>query len=462
MNKLSITAKITIWYTVFLAVIAAALIVVLVQAQYLQQRTAAERHLTGVLADVTDVIEDDGKDFVYDKSLDYYRNGTYISVYNEEGELVVGRRPASFAEFPELSDRTTAATQDALDAEWYVYDCLVRSGDDHLWVRGMMRQSTDETKMSATLRYMLVILPIFLLLVILGGWVITRRAFQPLRNIIQTTDEIRADGDMSRRIPQTGNHDELYELTGSINGMFERLQDAFEREKQFASDVSHELRTPITVIQTQSEYALEDPSYNKTALRVINTQAKQMNNLVSKLLMLSRSDAGTLPLEMEDIDLSALLSDIIEQQQIIAEGQGIELVTDIADDVHVTADESMLIRIILNLISNAMKYGKKPESPTGRIRITLREENGFAKCTISDEGPGIPADKQAKVWDRFYQIDPAHHTGETETPSAGLGLSIVQALTRSMGGTASLQSEEGQGAAFTVQFRTVKEREERK
>lgn len=459
MNKLSITAKITIWYTVFLAVIAAALIVVLVQAQYLQEQTAAERLLVETLADVSEMIEDDGNDFIYDKSIDFYQKGIYISVYDESGELLVGRRPASFAEFPELADKTTVNVRDNLDAEWFVYDSLFQSGDDPVWIRGMMHQSASESKASATLHYLIILLPVFLLLVILGGWVITRRAFQPLRNIIRTTDEIRADRDMSRRIPQGGNHDELFELTGSINGMFERIQDAFEREKQFASDVSHELRTPIAVIQSQSEYALGDPSYSETALRVINTQAKQMNNLVTKLLMLSRSDAGTLPLEMEDIDLSALLSDIAEQQQIIAEGQGIELTADIPRGIHVVADESMLIRIILNLISNAMKYGRTPEDSIARIRITLKVENGFARCTVSDEGPGIPAEKQAKVWDRFYQIDSSHHSGEPGEPSAGLGLSMVQALTGAMGGTASLQSKEGHGAAFTVQFRTVKERE---
>ena len=138
----------------------------------------------------------------------------------------------------------------------------------------------------------------------------------------------------------------------------------------------------------------------------------------------------------------------------------VEITTDIRPGIHVVADENMLIRIILNLISNAIRYGRPPvtedaadgRGPAGRVRISLTEQNGLVRCTVSDNGPGIPTEEQEKVWDRFYQSDSARTGDQDAGSSAGLGLSMVKALTIAMGGTVSLQSEEGNGAAFAVQF----------
>lgn len=460
MGKLSITAKITIWYTIFLVVIMTALVLLLTQTQYMQEKSAAERELVEILADVSEMVEDDGKDFVYDKGIKFYQEDTYISIYDANGELLVGRRPASFAEFPKLADKTSLTAEDTLGNKWYIYDSLFQPAEKPIWIRGMKRQSAYEHRTTVLWRFLMFFLPVLILLAVGGGWFITRRAFRPLRDIIRTTDEIRADADVSRRIPQSENRDELHELTQSINGMFDRIEKVLSQEKQFSSDVSHELRTPIAVIQSQSEFALEEPAYREEGLRAINQQAKQMNNLVSRLLMLSRSDAGTLPLNMENIDFSDLLEGIAEQQQVVAAEEDVEITTDIPPGIHVIADENMLIRIILNLISNAIRYGKTPNKesgPAGRIHIVLTEKNSQVCCTVSDNGPGIPSDEQSKIWDRFYQVDSSRTGSQAAESSAGLGLSMVRALTIAMGGTVTLQSAEGHGAAFTVKFPSVPE-----
>ncbi len=463
MKKLSITARITIWYTIFLAVIATALIVILTQAQAAQQKSIAEREIVEILADVSEKMAADGEEFVFDNEIEYYQKATYISIYDAAGDLIVGRRPASVAEFPALSDKTSIMIKDVNGSQWYVYDSLIQSDDDPYWIRGMMKHTASRGTGSFLLQFLLVMLPGFIVVAALGGRAITRRAFRPLRSIIRTTNEIRADADLSRRVPRGENHDELYELTDSINKMFDSIEDVLSREKQFTSDVSHELRTPIAVIQSQSDYALEDPEYSPKALQTINQQARQMGSLVNRLLTLSRSDAGTLRLEKEDIDFSELLTDIAEQQEFAAADQDIEITADIPAGIHVTADEGMLIRVILNLVSNAIKYGKTPvpegapaASPAGRIRISLREEGDHAVCTVADSGPGIPEAEQSKVWDRFYQIDHSRTGSGSTDSSAGLGLSMVRALTKAMGGTVSLQSSEGSGAAFTVRLPAAK------
>ena len=207
MGKLSITAKITIWYTIFLGVIATALVLLLTQTQYLQEKTTAERELVELLADVSEMVEDDGKDFVYDKGIKFYQEDTYISIYDAGGELLVGRRPASFAEFPKLSDKTSLTAKDTLGNEWYIYDSLFQPAEKPIWIRGMKRQSAYEHRTTILWRFLMFFLPILILLAVWGGWLITRRAFRPLRDIIRTTDEIRADADVSRRIPQSENRD---------------------------------------------------------------------------------------------------------------------------------------------------------------------------------------------------------------------------------------------------------------
>lgn len=456
MKKLSITAKITIWYTVFLVVIAMGLIALLMRAQITQEQNIAERELVEVIADVSEMIQDDGEDFIYDDRIEFYQNGTYVSIYDASGELIVGRRPPSIAEFPPFSDKTSVTVIDTNGNEWYIYDSAFQPDDNLIWIRGIMKHTAHERASSFLTHFLLFALPGFILLAALGGLAITRRAFAPLRDIIRTTEEIRADADVSRRIPVGENRDELYELTGSINSMFDSIEDVVNREKQFASDVSHELRTPIAVIQSQSEFALEEPEYREKALTTINQQARRMSSLVSRLLTLSRSDAGTLKLEREDIDFSELVTDIVDQQQMVEADNDIDITADVQSGIHVMADEAMLIRVILNLVSNAVKYGRTPVpegadtvSPAASIRIILKEENGFACCTVADHGPGIPAEEQSKVWDRFYQVD---HSRSSTDSSAGLGLSMVQALTKAMGGTVSLKSEEGNGAAFTVKL----------
>ena len=493
MKKRSIIAKITIWYTIFLAGIALALVLGLMQAQSARQKDVAEREIAEILAGVTERMAMDGEDYIYDREIEYYQKATYVSIYDRDGELIIGRRPASVAEFPDFSEDQLLLIRDTGGSEWYVYDRVFRDDTESLWVRGMMKHTASRDAGTFSLRFLLIALPAVIVLAALGGRAITRRAFRPLREIIHTTNEIRADADVSRRIPTGENRDELHELTVSINGMFDRIEDVLSREKQFTSDVSHELRTPVAVIQSQSEYALEDPEYRQKALETIHHTARGMNSLLNRLLLLSRSDAGTLTPALEVVDFSELLETVAEQQEFAAADARMELITDIPAGICVIADEEFVLRIILNLLSNAFRYGKTPvqiirpqvaetcncganqsgtDEPSleklmggadesiaettpayaGTVRLTLRTEGDFAACTVSDCGPGIAPEEQEKIWERFYQIDHSRTDSGRGDTSAGLGLSMVRALTKAMGGSASVESSPGCGAAFTVKL----------
>ena len=290
--------------------------------------------------------------------------------------------------------------------------------------------------------------PLLMLIAALGGYIMSKRSFRPVREMTATAEEISRDADLSRRIELDDGHDEIYQLGRTFNSMFDRLEKSFNDEKQFTSDASHELRTPLAVIISQSDYALEDESYREKALQVINREARRMSGLVDRLLTFARSDSGRLTMENEDIDLSALCEDIAEQQSYLAEERGVTVEADVQPGIHVTGDETMLIRIILNLTDNAMKYGVA-EDGTGTVRLSLNREQcddaEMACCSVEDSGPGISQEDMEHIWERFFRADRSR-----SSEGYGLGLSMVRWIAQCHGGRAEAESVPGEGSIFTV------------
>ena len=449
MNKLSITTKITIWYTVFLLIITGTLLWIFF---YMGNTRAAEITKTALMNAVVDAREEithsDG-DFVIDKDLIFYENGVYLSIYDESGDLIEGRRPAELTVLPEFTDDEMKKLSDEKGNSWYVYDSTFEVEGQQIWVRGIGKDFVEEGMLPFMMKLVAFMIPGLVAVAALGGFIITRRAFRPVRTILTTVDDIRKDGDLSRRInlgetrTRKQAQDEIHQLASTFNSMFDRLEETFEKEKQFTSDVSHELRTPLAVIISQSDYAKGDPEYRQQALEVINREARRMSGLVNRLLTLSRSDAGRLKLEKTKVDFSDMCEMVALQQSSIAEQKDIRIETDIQQGVFVKGDETMLIRILLNLMENAVKYGKTG----GYAKLTLSSSGGYAECSVSDNGIGMAPEHLTRIWERFYRVD-ASRSEEGE----GLGLSMVDALVKAHGGRAEVSSVLGEGSCFTVKF----------
>lgn len=457
MKKFSITWKITIWYTLFLVMIAVIFFLSISTVEKNRIRESIENALIESVAEASEYIERSGENFVIDGNMDYRDGDAYISVYSGSGQFLEGIKPRELQELPPLRDRKLREVKDLEGNSWYVYDSIFRVGQQYVWVRGITENYRGAGFLSDTVRLMLMLLPLMILIAAVGGFLIARGSLAPLRELIATVKKITADGGLSRRIAVTETNDEISEVAKSFNGMFDSLEKAFNQEKQFTSDVSHELRTPIAVISSQSQYALEDEEYREKALETINRQAKSMNKLVNRLLILSRSDAGRLQLEKEKLNLSHVCQAVAEQQEVIAREKGIEISSNIEDDVLLEGDEAFIIRILLNLIDNAMKYGC-PEG--GRMQISLKREEdegtenkAWAVCSVTDYGPGIDPEEQEKIWHRFYRTDQSR----SDMTSSGLGLSIVKSLTEAMGGFARLESSKGYGSRFSVYFPILQE-----
>lgn len=446
LSGLSITAKISIWYTLFLLLIAGMLSFMLIRQYDERIRTAAENKLVRVVDEVGDSIHDDGDDFILDKRIRYYYKDTYISVYEMDEDLVTGRRPRGIDEFPPIRADAIQIVEDASGSEWYSYDSIIEVDGKNLYIRGMMNNVAEDNKYNFTVSLVLWGFPIVLILAGLGGYAITRGAFAPVRDVINATKEISKDGNLSRRIPLGKSRDEIYELSSSFNDTFERVEELVKREKQFTADVSHELRTPLAIIQAQSEFAMEDKSYAAEAAGVINREARRMSALIGNLLMIARSDSGRMVPEIKELDVSELLEGLAEIKRPNAEEKGLSLETDIEDGINMETDEDMLARIVVNLLDNAIRYDNKEG---GLVKLSARKDDGKLMIRVSDDGEGIRPEDREKIWERFYRTD----TARTHEDSSGLGLAIVTALSKALGGEAELKSEANSelgGATFEV------------
>ena len=169
-----------------------------------------------------------------------------------------------------------------------------------------------------------------------------------------------------------------------------------------------------------------------------------MSALISQLLTLARADNGKQKLHCELINLSELAQIIAEEQSVPAEEKGITLQTDIRPDILMRADETMMMRLFINLISNSITYGR----PGGHIRVTLSSDEKGITGSVADDGIGIPAGHLDKIWQRFYQVDPSRTSGS----GSGLGLPMVRWIVEAHGGQIGVSSRPGEGSVFTFRF----------
>lgn len=320
------------------------------------------------------------------------------------------------------------------------------SGDsfDGLWLRGVVSKNERINILYNTVRLSFWLLPLLALLAILGGYAITRRSFLPIQQIADSAEEIGKSGDLSRRLDIGWGRDEIHQLASTFNGMFDRLEKAFETERQFTSDASHELRTPTAVILAQAQYGLEladsEEEYRES-LEVIKRQAERMNDIINQLLFFTRLDQGSEPVNMEETNLSVLVAEICKDQRLIS-CKHISVKDDIQPDINVETDRNLFTRMLNNLFSNAYKYGKEK----GTITMTLTRMGDDAVLRLTDDGIGISRENLERIWNRFYQVEPSRN--EDAGGGLGLGLSIVKQITSLLGGKISVESEEGRGTSF--------------
>ena len=284
---------------------------------------------------------------------------------------------------------------------------------------------------------------------ILRGHSLNAEFIRPIEKISETARHLNAQN-MSERIDVEGTHSELRELALVINDMLDRMETAYDGQKQFVSDASHELRTPIAVIQGYANmlerWGKDDKEVRDEAIAAINKEAANMKELVEKLLFLARHDKQTLKMKSELVDLRALAEDAVRETRMIVKDR--EIIAGEMQDVSVLGDSASLKQALRIFIDNACKY----TPPGGKVTVSCTRGGLGALLSVADTGRGIPAADLKKIFDRFYRVDDSRGA----VPGHGLGLSIARIIAVSHGGRINVRSKEGAGSVFTLELPGIK------
>jgi heavy metal sensor kinase len=288
-------------------------------------------------------------------------------------------------------------------------------------------------------------LPLALIIVTVGGYILVRRALIPVEQITHAAENITFHN-LSERLPVTHTRDELERLSNSLNRMIARLDDSFNNSKRFVADASHELRTPLTVLRGELENLANDNRLNPELQERVHSlleEAVHLSQIVEQLLTLSRLDAGEAQTDRSSLDLAKLAKSTAEQMSLLADDRKIALECQAEQPVRVEGDQVRLKQVVVNLLDNAIKY----TPPRGHIQLSIRAISGEAILEVIDDGIGIPAHHLPFIFERFYRVNP---TGSAYPQSAGLGLSIVKSICTAHGAKVEATSIPGAGSTFRV------------
>ncbi len=386
---------------------------------------------------VAEAIEVENGKITVDQTMlkrDSVKPGVYIRIKDENGDTIYQSRDAEWM-FEMAGDEKNA------EKEWsYLTESKNVNGQDiEIQTLGNIYFNDFLNDFS----WMLILLvPCYLLLAVIGSVFLAKRALQPIRQITETAKEI-SEGDLSKRIDGIKSHDEVGELAGTFNSMLEELEVSFQRERQFTSDASHELRTPMTVITACTEDALytDDPEIRTENIRVIQKENQRMTKMLSQLLMLSRGYEGRYHFQPEDLCLYDMVESVAESLAQVAAAKSIHIHDQVPESYMIYADQSLFTQLLVNLIENAIKYGRE----NGNIWISIEEKDSKSMLCIRDDGIGISKDDLPKIFERFYRADKAR-----DRNGSGLGLSIVKWIVTLHGGEIDVESELGKGTTMMV------------
>jgi signal transduction histidine kinase len=304
------------------------------------------------------------------------------------------------------------------------------------------RDIEDRRELARTIRSaMLWGLGVMALFGIGGGYWVSRKLLTRIDAVAATTRTIM-DGDLSRRLPVNGSGDELDRLSESLNLMLARIEQLMAGMREVSDNIAHDLKTPLNRLRNRVEAALREP-YDAPAYReVLEGTIEEADGLIktfNALLSIARIEAGAGGENRETLDVSALVHDVAELYEPVAEERGLVLKADASRPLFLKADRQLLGQAIANLIDNAIKYGA-PDEGKGvngarpEIDVVTKAHDGTAEIAVSDSGPGVPASDRDRVFGRFVRLEASR-----SEPGSGLGLSLVAAVARLHGGSVRLE-----------------------
>ncbi len=292
------------------------------------------------------------------------------------------------------------------------------------------------------------------LLSVVAGYVLARQSLVPVTAMSQQADRIGA-ANLHERLPVTNPHDELGHLAETFNRMLDRVDNAFEQQRRFMADASHELRTPVAILRGEADLALLSDGRTREeyrgALVVVHDAADRLSRTVNDVFLLARVDASQVPTAPAPLYLDELVADTCRAMRSLAAQRGVTLTCETAGEIPYVGDSVLLERLVMNLVDNAIKYS----DDGGTVSARLDRNAQGVWLTVVNGGPGIPAEAQPHVFDRFYRVDAARTAaarGAAISSGSGLGLAIARWIAELHGGAVELTASEPGRTAFTFRL----------
>jgi signal transduction histidine kinase len=278
-------------------------------------------------------------------------------------------------------------------------------------------------------------IPVALLIAGFAGYGLARLAMRPVDRM---TRFVRALGarDLDRRLGQEGPDDELGRLATTLDDLLARLEASFERERRFVADAAHELRTPLAAMKSRLEVIARmdrTASEYRAALTDVAGEVERLIRLARDLLLLARLEQGSAVWERAAVDVSQLCERTVEQMQPLAHERGLSIETEVAPDLIVEGSIDHLLRALVNMLDNAIKYSEPPSE----IRLAARAESAGVLITVTNKSASTNGALRVRVGERFLRADDAR---SRDTGGAGLGLAIVSEIARRHSGSLTLES----------------------
>ena len=381
--------------------------------------------------------------------------GVILRITDDKGRLIldsdphfpsIGRLEAGLTEStPFWASKFYEISESERSSVYYKKILFYREGRQYNLY--FFRTITSEKPLFAQLQWLLLGMVVFGLIAAFGTgyWVSRYAILKPIRTMVRTAKGI-SEGHLGRRIPVRPIKDEMTDLAETLNNMLDQIQTSLKQQQRFVSDASHELRTPATVILGYSDllkrWGQKDESILNEGIDAIQSEAKQMQQLIERLLFLARADQKKQILRKEPINMDELLRSIVRKLQVTAKDHHVELKQN--DAALFLGDDVTIQQMIRVFLENSVKYTPKG----GTISISSKREGDLLRVELSDTGIGIPKGEQERVFDRFYRTERVKT--EEDIPGTGLGLSIAKWVADEHGIKISLESEPGKGTLICL------------
>ncbi len=380
----------------------------------------------------------------------YVDDGMYFRILEEDGTVILGESPI------EIEDEASVYTKEGISQRLKTVET---DGEEYYIIGRINKRMTKEVgqiiynqcivnKRNVDSKYEFIkytsyaSIPVFLILVLMAGLVMSGKISGPLKHMSKTAEIIGKEGELSRRMEYDGKITELGVLAATNNRMLERIENMLETQKQFSSDVAHELRTPIAVLLAQCEYAKEYVGTKEEfddAIDVIYRQTKKTNMVITQLLNLNRLESERVVLDLENADLDEMICSICDEIEF-KEKDGVCFDLDLSG-VRADMDIGLMFILLQNLIQNAVKYSARP----AKVKITTQYRESAVVVEVQDFGCGIKEEDLPHIFDPFFRVEKSRNS-----EGFGLGLPLADRIAKVHGGELKVSSVWGKGSTFTL------------